>query len=119
MIFSGGVLGTVKLLLKLKQKSLPKLSNKLGDDIRTNNETLISVSTSNKNLELSKGVAIGSLLHTDDNSHLEICRYSKGSGFWKLLHLPMVKGKNPVSRLANLLPYSFYLLHDLGLKPIL
>ena len=103
VIFSGGVLGTVKLLLKLKQKSLPKLSNKLGDDIRTNNETLISVSTSNKNLDLSKGVAIGSLLHTDDNSHLEIVRYSKGSGFWKLLHLPMAEGKNPVSRLANVI----------------
>ena len=102
VIFSGGVLGTVKLLLKLKSKSLPKLSNKLGDDIRTNNETLISVSTANKEMDLSKGVAIGSLLHTDDNSHLEIVRYSKGSGFWKLLHLPMAEGKNPVSRLVHI-----------------
>lgn len=102
VIFSGGVLGTLKLLLKLKRKSLPKLSNKLGDDIRTNNETLISVSTSNKNLDLSKGVAIGSLLHTDNNSHLEIVRYSKGSGFWKLLHLPMAEGKNPISRVAHI-----------------
>ncbi len=101
VIFSGGVLGTIKLLLKLKKNSLPKLSNRLGNDIRTNNETLISVSTADKNKDLSKGVAIGSLLHTDENSHLEIVRYSKGSGFWKLLHLPMASGKNPLSRLVH------------------
>ena len=103
VIFSGGVLGTVKLLLKLKQKSLPKLSDKVGDDIRTNNETLISVSTANKESDLSKGVAIGSLLHTDDNSHLEVVRYSRGSGFWKLLHLPLAQGNTPPQRVFNVI----------------
>lgn len=101
LVFSGGVLGTLKLLFKLKKKSLPNLSEKLGDQIRTNNETLISVSTSQKNKDLSKGIAIGSLLHTDENSHLEIVRYSKGSDFWKLLHLPMASGKNPAARVLN------------------
>ncbi|WP_051286164.1 GMC oxidoreductase [Salinimicrobium terrae] len=101
VIFSGGVLGTVKLLLKLKQKSLPKLSDKVGDEIRTNNETLISVSTANKDSDLSKGIAIGSLLHTDDDSHLEVVRYSRGSDFWKLLHLPMAIGKTPLHRFLN------------------
>ena len=103
IIFSGGVLGTVKLLLKLKQKSLPKLSDKVGDEIRTNNETLISVSTADTDKDLSKGVAIGSLLHTDDDSHLEVVRYSRGSGFWKLLHLPMAEGKTPPQRILNVL----------------
>ncbi|WP_188050635.1 GMC oxidoreductase [Flavobacterium sp. GP15] len=103
VIFSGGVLGTVKLLLKLKPKSLPLLSDKLGEDIRTNNETLISVSSLDHSKNMSKGVAIGSLLHTDDNSHLEIVRYSEGSGFWKLLHLPLAIGKNTPARLFNML----------------
>ena len=102
VIFSGGVLGTIKLLLNLKTKSLPKLSHKLGDDIRTNNETLISVSTLDKGKDMSKGVAIGSLLHTDKNSHLEVVRYSKGSGFWKLLHLTYVTGSNPASRILKI-----------------
>ena len=103
VVFSGGVLGTIKLLLKLKNKSLPLLSDKLGDDIRTNNETLISVSSLDKTKNLSKGVAIGSLLHTDDNSHLEIVRYSEGSGFWKLLHLPLSNGKNTLERMVNMI----------------
>lgn len=103
VIFSGGVLGTVKLLLQLKQKSLPNLSDKLGDDIRTNNETLISVSSLEKDKNFSKGIAIGSILHTDENSHLEICRYAEGSNAWKLVHYPHVVGDNVFVRLIKVL----------------
>jgi cholesterol oxidase len=103
IIFSGGVLGTIKLLLKLKNTSLPKISDKLGQDIRTNNETLVSVSSLEKESNYAKGVAIGSILDTDENSHLEIVRYAEGSNAWKLLHLPYVTGKNVFSRLAKVL----------------
>jgi cholesterol oxidase len=99
VIFSGGVLGTVKLLLKLKMNSLPNLSDKLGEDIRSNNETLISVSGLEKEKNFSKGIAIGSILDTDENSHLEICRYGEGSDAWKLAHLPYVTGSNVFSRI--------------------
>lgn len=102
VIFSAGVLGTIKLLLKIKDKSLPNLSNQLGENIRTNNETLISVSTLDKNLDLSQGIAIGSILHTDDNSHLEVVRYSKGSSFWKLFHLPYTVGKTSLIRILKI-----------------
>lgn len=103
VIFSGGVLGTVKLLLKLKSTTLPKISDKLGEDIRTNNETLISVSTLDKNKNVSKGVAIGSILHTDESSHLEVVRYAEGSSFWKLLHLPYTEGRNSFVRVFKLI----------------
>ena len=99
VVFSGGVLGTIKLLLKLKKDSLPNISNRLGLDIRTNNETLVSVSTLDKDKNFSKGVAIGSILDTDKNSHLEIVRYGKGSNAWKFLHLPYVTNKNVFARL--------------------
>jgi len=101
VIFSGGVLGSIKLLLKLQKTSLPRLSKKLGHEVRTNNETLVSISSLNKDLDLSKGLAIGSILHTDENSHLEICRYSKGSGAWKLFHLPYSVSRNPFIRYIN------------------
>lgn len=100
VIFSGGVLGTVKLLLKLKISSLPNLSNRLGHNIRTNNETLVSISSLDKDKNYSKGVAIGSILDTDANSHLEVVRYSEGSNAWKFLHLPYVTESNIFSRLA-------------------
>lgn len=102
IIFSGGVLGTIKLLLKNKLKTLPNLSIRLGDAIRTNNETLISVSKRDAEKDVSKGVAIGSILETDENSHLEIVRYSEGSNFWKLFHLPYANGKNIFVRLLKM-----------------
>ncbi len=102
VIFSGGVLGTLKLLLKLKSSSLPHLSERIGHDVRTNNETLISVSSLNKDINTSKGVAIGSILETDENSHLEICRYGEGSGAWKLSHLPYSASKNHLVRYLNM-----------------
>ncbi|MHA7060102.1 GMC oxidoreductase [Aquimarina sp. M1] len=102
VIFSGGVLGTVKLLLRLKHSSLPRLSDRLGTDIRTNNESLISVTNLNGTMDMSKGVAIGSILNTDKNSHLEIVRYAKGSGFWRLSHLPLTHGKNIIVRIIKM-----------------
>lgn len=103
VIFSGGVLGTIKLLLKLKTTSLPHISDRLGQDIRTNNETLVSVSTLDKDKNFSKGVAISSILDTDEHSHLEIVRYAEGSNAWKLIHLPYVTGKNIFNRLAKVI----------------
>ncbi|MDX2413853.1 MAG: GMC family oxidoreductase N-terminal domain-containing protein, partial [Bacteroidales bacterium] len=66
VIFAGGVLGSVRLMLKLKQKSLPMLSDRLGYDIRTKKEWLIGVVSLDKEKVFSKGVAIGSILHTDE-----------------------------------------------------
>lgn len=103
VILSGGVLGTIKLLLKIKGKSLPRLSDRLGHDIRTNNETLISVSKLDRKEDVSKGIAIGSILHTDENSHLEIVRYANGSGFWKLFHLPYTTGNNAFIRIVKMI----------------
>ena len=104
VVFSGGVMGTIPLLLKLKEKSLSKLSNFVGKDIRTNNESLLSVTSTKKNdKDYSKGIAIGSILHTDKNSHLEPVRYAKGSSFVKMMTIPTVKGKNGFIRFFKVL----------------
>jgi len=101
IIFSGGVLGTVKLLLKLKRSSLPRLSDRVGYGVRTNSESLIGVTTFDNDTVFSDGVAIGSILHTDENSHLEPVRYAAGSGFWRLLMAPLAYGSNVFIRLAK------------------
>ena len=97
VIVAGGVLGTVELLLKLKRKrdALPRLSNQLGCHIRTNSESLIGVCAPDMEDDLSKGVAIGSILQTDDRSHLEMVRYGAGSGFFRLGMFPHVGGNLP------------------------
>ncbi|QSQ14230.1 GMC oxidoreductase [Myxococcus landrumensis] len=104
VIFAGGVLGTLDLLLRLKEHpdGLPHLSERLGDSVRTNSEALIGIVSGRKELDLSKGIAIGSILHTDERSHLEPVRYPEGSGFFRLLMAPQVRGARMLSRVARL-----------------
>ena len=102
VVFAGGVLGTVPLLLKLKRTSLPRLSDRLGHQIRTNSESLIGITSFDKEKAFCEGVAIGSILHTDEHSHLEPVRYGSGSGFWRILQAPMVRGSNWAVRVFRL-----------------
>lgn len=91
VIFSAGALGSVDLLLRLRESgALPDLSSELGRRVRTNEEALIAVTLSSSETSMSQGVAIGSLLATDDRSHVEAVRYGEGSGFWRWLGLPHV-----------------------------
>ncbi|MCP4296574.1 MAG: GMC family oxidoreductase [Proteobacteria bacterium] len=103
IVFSGGVMGTIKLLLKLKMGSLPLLSNMTGANIRTNSESLTLCASLDRKEDFSKGVAIGSILDTDGTSHLEIVRYGAGSGFWRLFAVPLVTGKNIFTRILKLI----------------
>jgi cholesterol oxidase len=105
VIFSGGVLGTIPLLLKLKESAdgLPRLSTRLGHFVRTNSEALIGVTTKKKDVDMSKGIAIGSILETDDHSHLEPVRYNEGSGAFRLMGAPQVNGDTFLSRLGKLM----------------
>jgi cholesterol oxidase len=88
------------LLLDMKAdpEGLPKLSERLGKDVRTNNEALIGVIAPGEKA-LSKGVAITSILHTDEHSHLEPVRYGEGSGFFRMMALPHAPGPNALARL--------------------
>jgi cholesterol oxidase len=104
IVFSGGVLGTVPLLLALQRSSdgLPKLSDQVGRFVRTNSEAIIGVTTRRKDLDLSKGIAIGSILETDEHSHIEPVRYPEGAGFFRLLGAPAVSGQTFFGRLLRL-----------------
>ncbi|MFO0679888.1 MAG: GMC oxidoreductase, partial [Polyangiaceae bacterium] len=101
VVFAGGVLGTVPLLLKLRSdaQALPDLSPRLGDFVRTNSEALIAVVSTDPELDFSKGVAITSIVHTDAHSHIEPVRYAAGSGFFRTMGLPHAPGPTFLARL--------------------
>ncbi len=103
VILAGGVLGTVRLMLDMRKKYLPNLSNKVGDCVRTNNESLVLIDSRDNTKDFSKGIAIGSIFPPNENSHLEPVRYGSGSGFWKLLAVPLTHGKNVFIRMRKLL----------------
>jgi cholesterol oxidase len=103
VVFSGGVLGTVPLLLKLKESSLPDLSEMIGAHARTNSESLMGITTFDKETVFSDGIAISSILHTDEHSHLEPVRYPAGSGFWRILGAPLAQGRNVMVRMVKVI----------------
>jgi cholesterol oxidase len=111
VVFSGGVLGTVKLLAKLRKSSLPGLSERIGQGVRTNSESLMGVMTFDKDTKFSDGVAIGSILQTDEHSFIEPVRYPSGSGFWRLFMAPLAHGRSVVTRIAKMI-------YDLARHPI-
>jgi cholesterol oxidase len=105
VVLAGGVLGTVELLLKMQQDpdGLPKLSPRLGDSVRTNSESLIGVIGQKRDQDLSRGIAIGSIIQTDDESHVEPVRYPAGSNFFKTMMAPHVEGERALVRVARML----------------
>lgn len=104
VVLAGGVLGTVDLLLRMKDdpNGLPKLSNRVGRGVRTNSESFIGVITHRRDADLSRGVAIGSIYHCGPGEYVQPVRYSDGSGFFRLLALPHVPGEKTAERLARL-----------------
>jgi cholesterol oxidase len=102
VVCAGGVMGTLPLLLKMQSDpaGLPALSPRLGDSVRTNSEALIGVVAPGRS-DLSEGVAITSILHTDDHSHIEPVRYAAGSGFFRTMVLPHAPGPTVLARLAG------------------
>jgi cholesterol oxidase len=87
VILSGGVLGTVKLLLKCRNNgSLKNISSTLGDFVRTNSEAIIGIKLKKTPSEdFSKGVAISAGFHPDKDTHIETVRYGKGQTVMSLL----------------------------------
>lgn len=83
VILSAAVMGTVGLLLKMKQKGkMPRVSETLGDSVRTNSETVLAITNFKNDVDYSKGVAITSSIHPDEHTHMEPVRYPKGSDFF-------------------------------------
>lgn len=80
LVLSAGVLGTMGILLRSKDKGLlPKISPRLGDYVRTNSEAIIGVQTRNPAHDFSEGISITSGVYPDPDTHIEVVRYPKGS----------------------------------------
>jgi cholesterol oxidase len=79
LVMSGGVLGTMELLLKQKYElnTLLNLSESLGAQLRTNSESLCGIQSYDQ--KLNHGIAISSVFNPDEHTHVEVVKYSDGS----------------------------------------
>lgn len=102
IVMSAGVLGTLSLLLTMKEKGrLPNLSDQLGLRVRTNSEAILSVRANSGTVDFSKGVAITPSVHPDDHTHMEPVRYGRGNDFPGLLTVLMTDGGGRVPRMCR------------------
>ena len=61
VVLSAGVLGTVPLLLRARERGwLPALSPRLGEEVRTNSEALVGAIARRPDVDQSRGIAITS-----------------------------------------------------------
>ncbi|MFC1823199.1 GMC oxidoreductase [Thermodesulfobacteriota bacterium] len=104
VVFSGGVMGSIELLMICKARGmLPRLSNQLGNFIRTNSEALIGVTAHDRHADFSDQISITSGIYPDDKTHVEIVRFNKGSDVVGLLSTLLTDGGGHLPRFVRFL----------------
>jgi cholesterol oxidase len=99
IVFAAGALGTTRLLMKLRDAGrLPRLSQRVGYQVRTNSEAIVGALAPNVDTDYSHGVAITSSIHPDRDTTIEPVRYPKGSNSMGLLTTMLVDGGGRLPR---------------------
>jgi len=99
VVLAGGVLGTVKLLLRCREEGLlPRLSPRLGEGVRTNSEALLTVTARDPRADYSDQIAITSGIYPEEGTHIEVVRYNKGSNVMGLLATLLTDGGGRLPR---------------------
>ena len=79
VVMSAGAFGTNKLLANCKLNgSLPRISHRLGELVRTNSEAILAVTAKDDSVDYTASVAISSSFYPDENTHIENVAYGHG-----------------------------------------
>jgi len=107
VVLAAGVLGTLDLLFRCRDvtRTLPNLSPRLGEQVRTNSEALLGVINRDRRADFSQGVAITSIFQADATTNVEPVRYPAGSSLMLFLTAaPLIEaGSHVLGRLAKTL----------------
>ncbi|OSP43362.1 MULTISPECIES: GMC oxidoreductase [unclassified Streptomyces] len=114
VVLAAGTYGTQTLLHRMKAGGqLPHLSDRLGELTRTNSEALVGAQTDDRRYrratgapkaDFTRGVAITSSIHPDENTHIEPVRYGRGSnsmGGLSILQVPYAGGGSGAARVLG------------------
>ena len=94
VIVAAGALGTLELLFRCREQthSLPRLSQRLGYNVRTNSENLQGAVSREGEIDYSKGIAITSIFSANGITNIEPVRFSDGSSLIRNITAPLVDG---------------------------
>jgi cholesterol oxidase len=99
VVVAAGALGTNRLLAACKLNgSLPNLSPRLGELVRTNSEAILAVTLPERDPAVMRRVAITGSIYPDPSTHIETVVYGgAGDGMWGLFTL-LVGDGSPLTR---------------------
>ncbi|GLF97643.1 GMC family oxidoreductase [Streptomyces yaizuensis] len=129
VVVAAGTYGTQTLLHRMKDSGLlPRIPARLGELTRTNSEALVGAQTDDRRyrrrhgvprVDFTRGVAITSSIHPDENTHIEPVRYGRGSnamGSLTILQVPYRPGARVAGWLANMARHPVLALRSLSVR---
>jgi cholesterol oxidase len=101
VILAAGVLGTLELLCLARDldRTLPNVSPRLGQVLRTNSEAITSILSREREADLSRGPAISSHFYPDPSTRIFQNRLAENEDFFLRVHYgPLIDGERPRER---------------------
>ncbi len=100
VVLAAGVLGTLELLFRCRDElgTLPRVSSRLGERVRTNSEAVTVVLADDPTADLTRGPAISTDFHPDARTHITQNRYVGGGKLMRWQVGPLVDGEVPGPR---------------------
>lgn len=117
-IFSAGALGTNRLLARCKLNgALPRVSDRLGELVRTNSESVLAVTLPDDSTDPTHSIAITSSIYPNDRTHIELVTYGRDADAFSLNFTVMVgmggRVARPLKALARMVSHPRQLLRIL------
>lgn len=105
VVVAAGALGTNRLLQRCKLKgSLPRISKRLGELVRTNSEAILAVTVPKDYAkDLTRRIAITGSIYPDPNTHIETVTYGNAGGAMSFMYTLLVGDGTRVTRPLKLL----------------
>jgi cholesterol oxidase len=104
VVVAAGALGTNRLLARCKLGgSLPAISDRLGELVRTNSEAILAVTLPNGAEDMTRRVAITSGVYPDPDTHIETVTYGGAGGAMSSLFTVLTGDGTRVTRPIRLL----------------
>ena len=99
VVVSAGALGTNRLLARLKlDGALPRISDRLGELVRTNSESVLAITLPKGTARPWNDVAISASVHPTSDTHIEFVTYGRHGDFMSFLYTLLTGDGNRITR---------------------
>ncbi len=98
VVVAAGALGTNKLLQRCRLGGSLRLSDRLGEGVRTNSEAILAVTAPDDSWDFTRRVAITGSIYPDPDTHIETCVYGEAGDSMSTLYTALVGEGTRITR---------------------